>query len=340
MINVDISLANRYLVCAVCKGYYVDPVTLAECTHPHTFCRNCLKNSLLRKAECPICKEHIAPNWVAKYTSEHCQSDRHMKSIVESVFPHIRDITEDGGRRMADLFEKNKAEYLCFVRKAIVVTVEPLYPTEFLTPPSTDGGNDSTVLSDSRVWDCVESILYDSPELANPQIRSKCQLSVAKLLRFLQTRLFALQIDSLDTLAVVADPGSMPRLFETRDLLQTTRTELLEGDKDTSGEVSIELLVQQNPGHTAHRDAEIGMDGMDVQSGSESESGFSVGDGASYTVVNPQDSLAAVFCSLDSSMDLIAPPAQEFTGAPAPALQLRLKYRYTQSYLSRRDVVL
>ena len=103
MIKVPISLINKYLVCSICKGYYVNAVTitgitycydpnqfylclwLLECLQPHTFCRNCLIDRLKLKPgtsiilcyyisgyvwyvlACPVCDTYLGGDSLLKY---------------------------------------------------------------------------------------------------------------------------------------------------------------------------------------------------------------------------------------------------------------------------------
>lgn len=379
MIHVDVSLANKYLVCGVCKGYYVDPVTMTECTHPHTFCRSCLKKSLLAQNLCPICGEHIAPQVKVKYTDGHCQSDRYMKSIIETVFPYIADVSENGCRDMTALFDSDKAQYLRFVRKAVLITVEPQYPTDFLTPNSNINNNNSSDNSNSNssssshmhneeeVSDCIASILYDTPVLPASTIKSKCHLTIDRLLCFLQSRLIALQLRSLESLTGLvtaganasADAEMMPRLLTVRDELQIQLQQLNNitgntgvGVADNAGAraeatatgamggslglrledcVHIELLQLSDPSYHPHDgQQQQHRQSQDWSLHTDTLHDMDIEDEAMYTLANPEDTIADSFCKLRANRDSIIPPIQQFSrGAVSTADDvLHMKLKY------------
>ncbi|KAK6642942.1 hypothetical protein RUM43_004444 [Polyplax serrata] len=55
--KIKLREVNRHLVCRLCRGYYIDATTIAECLH--SFCRSCIIKYLEKNSFCPICEVQI-----------------------------------------------------------------------------------------------------------------------------------------------------------------------------------------------------------------------------------------------------------------------------------------
>ncbi|XP_063818031.1 polycomb group RING finger protein 6 isoform X2 [Pseudophryne corroboree] len=82
-----ISLAdlNPYILCSICKGYYIDATTITECLH--TFCKSCIVRHFYYSNRCPKC------NIVVHQTQPlyNIRLDRQLQDIVFKLVVHLEE---------------------------------------------------------------------------------------------------------------------------------------------------------------------------------------------------------------------------------------------------------
>ncbi|XP_026677820.1 polycomb group protein Psc isoform X2 [Diaphorina citri] len=74
---------NPFLICVLCKGYYIDATTIVECLH--SFCKTCIVKYLKRHKYCPICD-------VLVYKTKPLQSirpDTRLQNVVYKLIPGL-----------------------------------------------------------------------------------------------------------------------------------------------------------------------------------------------------------------------------------------------------------
>lgn len=81
------------LSCPLCRGYFREPYTIAECLH--TFCKRCLFLKFADdKEECPTCHVNLAPD-----PYRECLADRTMESIVDKLFPELKGEDDEAEKK-------------------------------------------------------------------------------------------------------------------------------------------------------------------------------------------------------------------------------------------------
>uniref|UniRef100_A0A8C5QYC8 Polycomb group ring finger 6 n=1 Tax=Leptobrachium leishanense TaxID=445787 RepID=A0A8C5QYC8_9ANUR len=50
---INLSDLNPYILCSICKGYFIDATTITECLH--TFCKSCIIRHFYYTNRCPRC---------------------------------------------------------------------------------------------------------------------------------------------------------------------------------------------------------------------------------------------------------------------------------------------
>uniref|UniRef100_A0A8D8YUL4 Polycomb complex protein BMI-1 n=1 Tax=Cacopsylla melanoneura TaxID=428564 RepID=A0A8D8YUL4_9HEMI len=74
---------NPFLICVLCKGYYIDATTIVECLH--SFCKTCIVKYLQKHKYCPICD-------VLVYKTKPLQNirpDKRLQNVVYKLIPGL-----------------------------------------------------------------------------------------------------------------------------------------------------------------------------------------------------------------------------------------------------------
>jgi len=81
--RVDLTELNPHIVCAICSGYLIDPVTVVECLH--SFCKSCIIKHVDGSKFCPTCDIQIHKTKPLLSL----RSDKALQDIVYKVVPGL-----------------------------------------------------------------------------------------------------------------------------------------------------------------------------------------------------------------------------------------------------------
>ncbi|KAG9484878.1 hypothetical protein GDO78_008142 [Eleutherodactylus coqui] len=99
---------NPYILCSICKGYFIDATTITECLH--TFCKSCIVRHFYYSNRCPKC------NVVVHQTQPlyNIRLDRQLQDIVYKL--------------VVDLEEREKKQMYGFYRERGLEVPKPVIP--------------------------------------------------------------------------------------------------------------------------------------------------------------------------------------------------------------------
>lgn len=87
---------NNCLKCALCRGYYVQPVVLQECHH--TFCYTCIVNHFQDELDCPECGTLTHPT-----EPEKClRHDDILNQLVKELVPGLSQSVQEEKDKYAE----------------------------------------------------------------------------------------------------------------------------------------------------------------------------------------------------------------------------------------------
>mmetsp|Transcript_11944 Transcript_11944/g.25204 ORF Transcript_11944/g.25204 Transcript_11944/m.25204 type:complete len:488 (-) Transcript_11944:100-1563(-) len=192
---VDFPLSNikDHLICPLCKGYFRDPYTVADCLH--SFCRSCLILTFrLGHRRCPTCNTSLEPDPFREVLA-----DRTLQEVVEKIFPWMKTKEEQDekdfyARRGIEL----KPEYAEEVnspekkRKTGLETRAAVMPNRN-SSPSGVASTLETAMNDQLDFQlepdrCGISI-QQMPPLNNPSLRTSGRLRVNSIKKYLLQKL-------------------------------------------------------------------------------------------------------------------------------------------------------
>lgn len=81
--RVDVTELNPHIVCAICSGYLIDPVTVVECLH--SFCKSCIVKHVDASSFCPTCDIQIHKTKPLLSL----RADKALQDIVYKVVPGL-----------------------------------------------------------------------------------------------------------------------------------------------------------------------------------------------------------------------------------------------------------
>lgn len=82
----DEEILNTHFVCPLCKGYFYDATTIAECLH--TFCKPCIVkhfSNIKNKKQCPTCQTPTH----GTNPFESLRSDRQIQDLLYAILPDV-----------------------------------------------------------------------------------------------------------------------------------------------------------------------------------------------------------------------------------------------------------
>ena len=84
--DTTVSISKQLLECIICTCPFVQPVMVKECGH--SFCEQCLLQSLNQKLQCPQCRKKLKLDNNNNRTILPYQINYGLKSVVESIYPY------------------------------------------------------------------------------------------------------------------------------------------------------------------------------------------------------------------------------------------------------------
>ncbi|KAL7549025.1 hypothetical protein ACHAWF_012291 [Thalassiosira exigua] len=161
--TIDFPLSNvrPHLICSLCKGYFRDPHTVADCLH--TFCRSCLILFFRQGMRCcPTCNTRLGPD--PFHTSISIQSrevipDRTLQEVVDKIFPWMKE-------------KDNENERVFYAQRGI--ELKPEYSQEDLDHGGRGSGkvNSSTGVSQISVEGHISLLIYMPQTLRSLSVES------------------------------------------------------------------------------------------------------------------------------------------------------------------------
>lgn len=82
---INLSELTPYIICSICKGYFIDATTITECLH--TFCKSCIVRHFYYSNRCPKC------NIVVHQTQPlyNIRLDRQLQDIVYKIVVNLEE---------------------------------------------------------------------------------------------------------------------------------------------------------------------------------------------------------------------------------------------------------
>ncbi|CAH2322460.1 polycomb group RING finger 6 isoform X1 [Pelobates cultripes] len=98
---INLSDLNPYILCSICKGYFIDATTITECLH--TFCKSCIVRHFYYTNRCPKC------NIVVHQTQPlyNIRLDRQLQDIVYKL---VENLEEEEKKKMCDFYRQRGLE--------------------------------------------------------------------------------------------------------------------------------------------------------------------------------------------------------------------------------------
>ena len=92
---------HPHIVCQLCKGYLIDPVTIVECLH--SFCKTCIVKHVDISKSCPTCDATIHKTRPLLSL----RLDKTLQDIVFKLVPGLYDDEQERRRRFQEICELN-----------------------------------------------------------------------------------------------------------------------------------------------------------------------------------------------------------------------------------------
>ncbi|XP_028936107.1 polycomb group RING finger protein 6 [Ornithorhynchus anatinus] len=98
---INLSELTPYILCSICKGYFIDATTITECLH--TFCKSCIVRHFYYSNRCPKC------NIVVHQTQPlyNIRLDRQLQDIVYKL---VINLEEREKKQMHDFYKERGLE--------------------------------------------------------------------------------------------------------------------------------------------------------------------------------------------------------------------------------------
>ncbi|KAM8806148.1 polycomb group RING finger protein 6 isoform 1-T1 [Eudromia elegans] len=99
--TINLSELTPYILCSICKGYFIDATTITECLH--TFCKSCIVRHFYYSNRCPKC------NIVVHQTQPlyNIRLDRQLQDIVYKL---VVNLEEREKKQMHDFYKERGLE--------------------------------------------------------------------------------------------------------------------------------------------------------------------------------------------------------------------------------------
>ncbi|XP_010712955.1 polycomb group RING finger protein 6 isoform X5 [Meleagris gallopavo] len=98
---INLAELTPYILCSICKGYFIDATTITECLH--TFCKSCIVRHFYYSNRCPKC------NIVVHQTQPlyNIRLDRQLQDIVYKL---VVNLEESKKKQMHDFYKERGLE--------------------------------------------------------------------------------------------------------------------------------------------------------------------------------------------------------------------------------------
>ncbi|NXO01902.1 PCGF6 protein, partial [Rhinopomastus cyanomelas] len=99
--SINLNELTPYILCSICKGYFIDATTITECLH--TFCKSCIVRHFYYSNRCPKC------NIVVHQTQPlyNIRLDRQLQDIVYKL---VVNLEEREKKQMHDFYKERGLE--------------------------------------------------------------------------------------------------------------------------------------------------------------------------------------------------------------------------------------
>ncbi|XP_069756537.1 polycomb group RING finger protein 6 [Narcine bancroftii] len=99
--SICLADVNPYILCPICRGYFIDATTITECLH--TFCKSCIVKHFENSNRCPKCN-------VAVHQTQplyNIRLDRKLQDIVYKLVPNLESSEK---RRLHEFYRERGLE--------------------------------------------------------------------------------------------------------------------------------------------------------------------------------------------------------------------------------------
>ncbi|XP_062927529.1 polycomb group RING finger protein 6 isoform X1 [Mobula hypostoma] len=99
--SICLADVNPYILCPICRGYFIDATTITECLH--TFCKSCIVKHFDNSNRCPKC------NIIVHQTQPlyNIRLDRKLQDIVYKLVPNLESSEK---RRLHEFYRERGLE--------------------------------------------------------------------------------------------------------------------------------------------------------------------------------------------------------------------------------------
>ncbi|XP_077311413.1 polycomb group RING finger protein 6 [Lithobates pipiens] len=98
---VNLTELNPYILCSICKGYFVDATTITECLH--TFCKSCIVKHFYYSNRCPKCN-------VVVHQTQPLYNIRLDRQLQDIVYKLVVNLEEREKKQMCDFYSERGLE--------------------------------------------------------------------------------------------------------------------------------------------------------------------------------------------------------------------------------------
>uniref|UniRef100_K7FBD2 Polycomb group RING finger protein 6 n=1 Tax=Pelodiscus sinensis TaxID=13735 RepID=K7FBD2_PELSI len=104
---INLSELTPYILCSICKGYFIDATTITECLHTCTVCKSCIVRHFYYSNRCPKCNivvHQTQPLYNIRY-----RLDRQLQDIVYKLVVSLEESTGEK-KQMHDFYKERGLE--------------------------------------------------------------------------------------------------------------------------------------------------------------------------------------------------------------------------------------
>ncbi|XP_075072322.1 polycomb group RING finger protein 6 [Mixophyes fleayi] len=98
---INLADLNPYILCSICKGYFIDATTITECLH--TFCKSCIVRHFYYSNRCPKCN-------IVVHQTQPLYNIRLDRQLQDIVFKLVVRLEECEKRQMCDFYKERGLE--------------------------------------------------------------------------------------------------------------------------------------------------------------------------------------------------------------------------------------